>query len=77
MSTTTPDTEQLLRQASASDAAARQQLLVRHRNRLWKMVRVRMDRPLAAQVDLRDVARDSSGRRRGQALGLLEEGAKP
>ncbi|HEV3203453.1 MAG TPA: ECF-type sigma factor [Gemmataceae bacterium] len=53
------DTEQLIEQASRGDAAARQQLLVRHRDRLRKMVRVRMDQRLAARVDPSDVVQEA------------------
>jgi RNA polymerase sigma-70 factor (ECF subfamily) len=53
------DTEQLIEQASRGDAAARQQLLVRHRDRLRKMVRVRMDQRLAARVDPSDVVHEA------------------
>jgi RNA polymerase sigma-70 factor, ECF subfamily len=54
-----PDTEQLIDQASRGDTAAREQLLVRHRDRLRKMVRVRMDRRLAARIDPSDVVQEA------------------
>jgi RNA polymerase sigma-70 factor (ECF subfamily) len=54
-----PDTEQLIEQASQGDASARQKLLVRHRDRLRKMIRVRMDRRLAARVDPSDVVQEA------------------
>jgi RNA polymerase sigma-70 factor (ECF subfamily) len=59
MALANPDTEQLIQQASQGDVAARQQLLVRHRDRLRKMVRVRMDRRLAARVDPSDVVQEA------------------
>jgi RNA polymerase sigma-70 factor (ECF subfamily) len=59
MAAANPDTEQLIEQASQGDRAARQQLLVRHRDRLCKMVRVRMDRRLAARVDPSDVIQEA------------------
>jgi RNA polymerase sigma-70 factor (ECF subfamily) len=59
MAPTVPDTEQLIEQASQGDSAARQQLLVRHRDRLRRMVRVRMDRRLAARVDPSDVVQEA------------------
>jgi RNA polymerase sigma-70 factor (ECF subfamily) len=59
MAPATPDTEQLIEQASQGDAAARQQLLVRHRDRLRTMVRVRLDRRLAARVDPSDVVQEA------------------
>jgi RNA polymerase sigma-70 factor (ECF subfamily) len=55
MTAANPDTEQLIEQASQGDRVARQQLLVRHQDRLRRMVRVRMDRRLAARVDPSDV----------------------
>ena len=61
-----PDTEQLLDQSAAGDAAARGALLVRHRDRLRRMVAVRLDPRLAARVDPSDVVQDTlaeAGRR--------------
>src|SRR4051794_39136843 len=46
-----PDTEQLVEQAAGGDEAARQQILVRYRARLRRMIAVRIDRRLAARVD--------------------------
>ena len=59
MAPTIPNTEQLIEQASQGDSAARQQLLVRHRDRLRKMIRMRMDRRLAARVDPSDVVQEA------------------
>jgi RNA polymerase sigma-70 factor (ECF subfamily) len=53
------DTDQLLDQAGQGDAAARQQLLVRHRPRLRQMIALRMDRRLAARVDPSDVVQET------------------
>jgi RNA polymerase sigma-70 factor (ECF subfamily) len=53
------DTDQLLDRASRGDAAARQQLLVRHRQRLRQMIAVRMDRRLAARIDPSDVVQET------------------
>jgi RNA polymerase sigma-70 factor (ECF subfamily) len=53
------DTDQLLQQAGQGDAAARQQLLVRHRQRLRQMIALRMDRRLAARLDPSDVVQDT------------------
>src|SRR4051794_38691030 len=50
MAPSTPDTEQLLERIGRGDPAARQQLLVRHRDRLRRMVALRLDRRLAARV---------------------------
>jgi RNA polymerase sigma-70 factor (ECF subfamily) len=53
------DTDQLLEQAGQGDAAARQQLLVRHRQRLRQMIALRMDRRLATRVDPSDVVQET------------------
>ena len=58
MTRTRPDTEELLQKAGEGDAAARDQLLARHRDRLRKMVACRFDRRLAARVDPSDVVQD-------------------
>jgi RNA polymerase sigma-70 factor (ECF subfamily) len=54
-----PDTEELLSRARAGDAAAVEQLLVRHRDRLAQMVAVRMDDRLGARVDPSDVVQET------------------
>src|SRR6478736_5774661 len=59
MTTHPPDTEELLRQAAGGDGPARQQLLARHRDRLRRMVAVRLDRNLAARVDPSDVVQET------------------
>src|SRR4051812_8664456 len=59
MTTHPPDTEELLRQASRGDQPARQQLLARHRDRLRRMVAVRLDPRLAARVDPSDVVQEA------------------
>jgi RNA polymerase sigma-70 factor, ECF subfamily len=53
------DTEQLLERAGQGDPAARQELFVRHRERLRRMIRVRLDRRLAARVDPSDVVQEA------------------
>ena len=53
------DTEELLRAAGLGDQAARTQLLSRHRDRLRRMVAVRMDRRLASRVDPSDVVQEA------------------
>ncbi len=53
-----PDTDLLIERARGGDSAARQQLLVRHRDLLRRMVAVRMDRRLAARVDPSDVVQE-------------------
>jgi RNA polymerase sigma-70 factor (ECF subfamily) len=54
-----PDTEQLLERAGRGDAAAREQLLIGHRDRLRRMVALRLDRRLAARVDPSDIVQES------------------
>jgi RNA polymerase sigma-70 factor (ECF subfamily) len=53
------DTEDLVARASRGDALARQELLARHRDRLCKMVAVRLDRRLAARIDPSDVVQEA------------------
>jgi RNA polymerase sigma-70 factor, ECF subfamily len=55
----TPDTAQLIEQATRGDGQACHDLLVRHQSRLRQMVVVRMDRQLAARVDPSDVVQDA------------------
>jgi RNA polymerase sigma-70 factor (ECF subfamily) len=59
MVTHPPDTEELLRQAGRGDPSARQQLLARHRDRLKRMVAVRLDPRLAARIDPSDVVQEA------------------
>jgi RNA polymerase sigma-70 factor (ECF subfamily) len=54
-----PDTDFLLEQAEAGDQAAVDALLLRHRNRLRAMVKVRLDRRLASRVDPSDVVQEA------------------
>jgi RNA polymerase sigma-70 factor (ECF subfamily) len=54
-----PDTEDLLRQAQDGDLLARQALLARHRDRLRRMVELRLDRRMAARVDPSDVVQEA------------------
>jgi RNA polymerase sigma-70 factor (ECF subfamily) len=53
------DTEQLLHQASQGDAAARDQVLVRHRPRLRQAIAIRLDRRLAPRIDPSDVVQET------------------
>jgi RNA polymerase sigma-70 factor (ECF subfamily) len=64
-----PDTDLLLERAGEGDVAARQQLLVRHRQRLRQMVALRMDRRLAARVDPSDVVQETLA----EAIGKLSD----
>jgi RNA polymerase sigma-70 factor, ECF subfamily len=54
-----PDTEELLDRAGRHDLEARQDLLTRHRDRLRRMVALRLDRRLAARVDPSDIVQES------------------
>jgi RNA polymerase sigma-70 factor (ECF subfamily) len=53
------DTDDLLQQVAEGDVSARGRLLQRHRSRLKEMIKLRMDRRLAARVDPSDVVQDS------------------
>ena len=53
-----PDTEELLRRTGAGDRDARGALLQRHRERLRRMIALRLDPRLAARVDPSDVVQD-------------------
>jgi RNA polymerase sigma-70 factor (ECF subfamily) len=50
--------EELLSRAARGEAAARQQLLVQHQERLRQMIAVRLDRRLAARLDPSDVLQE-------------------
>jgi RNA polymerase sigma-70 factor (ECF subfamily) len=54
-----PDTDWLIEQASRGQSAACHQLLMRHRDRLRRMVAVRMDRRLAPRIDPSDVVQEA------------------
>src|SRR5947209_7003628 len=53
------DTEQLIERAASGDGSARQHLLVRHRDRLRRMIAVHLDRRLAARIDPSDVVQEA------------------
>ncbi|MDR3620415.1 MAG: RNA polymerase sigma factor [Paludisphaera borealis] len=53
------DTELLLRHAADGDAVALQKLLGRHRDRLRRMVALRLSSHQAAQIDASDVVREA------------------
>src|SRR5437868_2144255 len=53
------DTDALLKQLASGDAKAADALLVRHRDRLKKMVSCRMDPRLAARVSPSDVVQET------------------
>jgi RNA polymerase sigma-70 factor (ECF subfamily) len=54
-----PDTEQLLAAARSGDRSARGRVLERHRQKLKRMVAVRLDRRVAARVDPSDVVQEA------------------
>jgi RNA polymerase sigma-70 factor (ECF subfamily) len=59
VTTTNPDTDQLIQQASQGDDHARALLLTRQRQRLSRMVACHLDRRLAARVDPSDVVQEA------------------
>jgi RNA polymerase sigma-70 factor (ECF subfamily) len=59
VTTTNPDTDHLIEQASQGDERARALLLARHRQRLGRMVACHLDRRLAARVDPSDVVQEA------------------
>jgi len=77
MTPANPNTEQLLEQASRGDTAARDRLLVRHRDRLRSMVRVRMDRRLAARIDPSDVVQEALADAAGKLTDYLRRRPLP
>jgi RNA polymerase sigma-70 factor (ECF subfamily) len=65
------DTARLLEQAAAGDPQAVERLMARHRQRLRRMVAVRIDRRLAARLDPSDVVQEAlaeAARRLGEYL---------
>ncbi len=73
----TPDTEQLLAQAAHGDAAARSQLLQRHRARLKRMVAIRADPRLAARVDPSDMVQEALAEANARLDAYLRERPLP
>jgi RNA polymerase sigma-70 factor (ECF subfamily) len=53
------ETDALIRQAADGDRSARQQLIALHRERLRRMVAVRMDSRLASRIDASDVVQEA------------------
>jgi RNA polymerase sigma-70 factor (ECF subfamily) len=54
-----PDTEELIRLAQGGDASARGSLLVRHQDRLRRMIEIRMDPRLRPRIDPSDVVQEA------------------
>jgi RNA polymerase sigma-70 factor (ECF subfamily) len=72
-----PDTQMLIERACGGDRPAREQLLTRHRDRLKRMVLVRLDRRLAARVDPSDVVQEALVDAAGQLSDYLREQPVP
>lgn len=71
------DTDWLLDQAATGDGSARQQLLERHRNRLRRMLALRLDRRLAARLDPSDVVQEALADAARKLDGYLRDRALP
>src|SRR5690242_957998 len=59
MATDADDPSELLRRARQGDAVALGELLARHRDRLRRMVGLRLDRRLQGRIDPSDVVQES------------------
>jgi RNA polymerase sigma-70 factor (ECF subfamily) len=53
------DTDELLQSVAAGDGSARERLLARHRQRLRRMIEVRLDRRLRPRIDPSDVLQEA------------------
>ena len=71
------ETDALLARAAAGDVAARDLLLEKHRERLKRMVAVRIDRRLAARVDPSDVVQEALAEAAGRFDDYLRERPLP
>lgn len=58
MTSLPPDTEELLNRSVNGDHDARGEVLLRHRDRLRRMVELRLDRRLAPRLDPSDIVQD-------------------
>jgi RNA polymerase sigma-70 factor (ECF subfamily) len=72
MPASAPDTDELLNRTAAGDQRARDQLLERHRQRLGRMVAVRMDPRLAGRVDPSDVVQEALAEAAGKLDAYLD-----
>lgn len=70
-------TQTLLANAKAGDAAAVNALLERHRESLRRLVRLRLDRRIAARVDASDVVQDVLLEANGRLADYLRNPAMP
>jgi RNA polymerase sigma-70 factor, ECF subfamily len=77
MPSTAPDTDELLDRTAAGDQHARSRLLERHRQRLRRMVAVRMDPRLASRVDPSDVVQEALAEAAGKLDAYLGERPLP
>jgi RNA polymerase sigma-70 factor (ECF subfamily) len=77
MSPHDPETEALLARAAGGDPAAAPQLLARHRDRLRRMVAVRLDPRLAARLDPSDVVQEALLEAAGKLPEYLRERPLP
>jgi RNA polymerase sigma-70 factor (ECF subfamily) len=59
MDNNSADTAELLERARAGDQAARNEVFTRHRDRLRRMVEMRLDRRLQARIDASDVIQEA------------------
>lgn len=73
MKSATTDTEELVLLARAGDEAARDNLLAVHRERLRRMVAVRMDQRLCARLDPSDVVQEALLDAAGRLTDYLRE----
>ena len=67
------ETDELIRRAIAKDPHATEQLIVRHRERLRKMVAVRFDRRMGARIDPSDIVQETLIRAMAKLPQYLEE----
>jgi RNA polymerase sigma-70 factor (ECF subfamily) len=77
MTTETPETERLIERARAGDRAARHNLLDRHRDRLRRMVALRLDRRLAARLGPSDVVQEALADAAGRLSDYLRDRPLP
>jgi RNA polymerase sigma-70 factor (ECF subfamily) len=70
-------TEELLARAGRGDRLAREQLLARYRDRLRRMVALRLDRRLAARIDPSDVVQEALLAAAGKLSAYLQERPLP
>lgn len=76
MATDDPNTEELLHRAGG-DPQAMNRLLLQHRDRLRRMVALRMDRRLAARVDASDIVQEVLNEAARKLPGYLQQPRAP